>query len=157
MNVPLFLLVPPSTSLKAPEDLLLSNSFKWGYSCSPPKCRIARTLFPRMLEEKQKWSIKERRHSSSLRYQNIYPFSNHWELTWKLEVWNWQVIRKRFINMELYNTPPQTLSAHRTYQAPWVLQESHARKRFTWDDALTSEVRYLNKCGRFDLPSVYIN
>lgn len=107
MDVPLFLQVPHSTSPPAPEGLTLGNSCKGGCSFSLPNCSTARTLSPRMLDEKQKRSIKQRRHSSSLRYQNIYPFSNHLELTWKLEAWNWQVRLKWFTSMEFYGTLPR--------------------------------------------------
>lgn len=128
MDVPLFLQVPHSTSPPAPEGLALGNSCKGGCSSSLPNCSTARTLSPRMLDEKQKRSIKQRRHSSSLRYQNIYPFSS---LGIDLEIGSLKLAGETEMVHKhgILRHTPQTLRAHKPYKTPRVRKE--ALKLFT--------------------------
>lgn len=134
-----------SKSLTAPAPQLLRilplATVKGGRSFFLPNCSSARTLSPRMLDEKQKRSIKQRRHSSGLRYQNIYPFSNRLELTWKLEIWNWQVRLKWFISMEFYDILPRHWGPTNLAK-PWGLE----RKAMLWNYS-PEMMHWLRKSG----------
>lgn len=123
----------------APEDPLLSNSVKWGYSCSPPRLHTARTLLPRMSTRNKSDQLRkgdtvpvfDTKHLSFLRPLGIDLETGSLKLAGDTET----VHKHGILQHSLLPLPPQTLSAHRTDTAPGVTQESHAMNGFPWDDA----------------------